>query len=157
MTPKIIDLINVIMKTAQDLVAAERCALFIIDKEKEELWSRLARGASEIRFPMRMGIAGHVAMTGEILNIPDAYSDSRFNRSVDMKTGYRTRNILCIPMRNTKGEVIGVTQVINKTPEGASFSKDDEQQLFSFSALGDIIDLKMPSDLKPFNTSCRYY
>ena len=59
------------MKTAQDLVNAERCAMFLIDREKEELWSRLARGASEIRFPMRLGIAGHVAMTGEVLNIPD--------------------------------------------------------------------------------------
>ena len=70
-TKNVIDLINVIMKTAQDLVNAERCAMFLLDKEKEELWSRLARGASEIRFPMRLGIAGHVAMTGETLNIPD--------------------------------------------------------------------------------------
>ena len=65
------DLINVIMSTAQELVNAERCALFLIDKDKEELWSRVARGASEIRFPMRLGIAGHVATTGETLNIPD--------------------------------------------------------------------------------------
>ncbi len=65
-----------------------------------------------------------------------AYSDSRFNRTVDMKTGYRTRNILCVPMRNATGEIIGVTQVINKLPESSSFGRDDEQQLSSFSALG---------------------
>ena len=53
-----------------------------------------------------------------------------------MKTGYRTRNILCVPMRNGTGEIIGVTQVINKLPEASSFSRDDEQQLCSFSALG---------------------
>ena len=64
-----------------------------------------------------------------------AYADSRFNRSVDMKTGFRTRNILCVPMRNATGEVIGVTQVINKIPDFTGFIKDDEQQLTSFSAL----------------------
>jgi hypothetical protein len=68
------------MKTAQDLVNAERSAMFLIDREKEELWSRMARGASEIRFPMRLGIAGHVAMTGETLIIPDGnFHNSRIS------------------------------------------------------------------------------
>lgn len=65
-----------------------------------------------------------------------AYADSRFNRTVDMKTGYRTRNILCVPMRNATGEILGVTQVINKLPDSSTFNKEDEQQLYSFSALG---------------------
>jgi putative methionine-R-sulfoxide reductase with GAF domain len=129
------ELITVIMQTARELLNAERCALFMLDKEKGELWSTLAQGAGEIRIPMNKGIAGHVAVTGEILNIPDAYHDKRFNRAVDMKTGFRTRNILCMPMRNTQGEVIGVTQVINKLPEGRVFSKEDELLLMAFSSL----------------------
>ncbi|KAJ3417077.1 hypothetical protein HDV05_006936 [Chytridiales sp. JEL 0842] len=129
------DLIRVIMQTAQELLNAERCALFMIDKQKGELWSSLAQGAGEIRVPMGKGIAGHVATTGEVLNIPDAYHDKRFNRSVDMKTGFRTRDILCMPMRNTQGEVIGVTQIINKLPAGSGFSKEDELLLMAFSSL----------------------
>ncbi|KAJ3173290.1 hypothetical protein HK101_011077 [Irineochytrium annulatum] len=129
------DLIKVIMQTAQELLNAERCALFMLDKSKGELWSTLAHGAGEIRIPATKGIAGHVSQTGEILNIPNAYNDRRFNRSVDMKTGFITRNILCMPMRNTQGEIIGVTQVINKLPENSSFSKEDELLLMAFSAL----------------------
>ncbi|KAJ3216146.1 hypothetical protein HDU67_009873 [Dinochytrium kinnereticum] len=129
------DLIRVIMQTAQELLNAERCALFMIDKEKGELWSSLAQSSGEIRIAMNKGIAGHVATTGEVLNIPNAYLDSRFNRSIDMKTGFKTRNILCMPMRNTQGEIIGVTQVINKLPDNLTFTKEDELLLMAFSAL----------------------
>lgn len=65
------DLITVIMRTARDLVTAERCTLFLVDRENEQLWSRVAQGSGEIRLPLGAGIAGHVATTGDILNIPD--------------------------------------------------------------------------------------
>eukprot|EP00842_Homolaphlyctis_polyrhiza_P002737 jgi/Hompol1/3464/HPOL_005231-RA len=129
------DLLHVIMQTTRELVSAERCALFMLDRDREELWSTVAQGSAEIRIPMNKGIAGHVAMTGETLNIPDAYADSRFNREVDMRTGYRTRNILCMPMYDQQHEIIGVTQVINKLPEQIPFTKEDEMQLASFSSL----------------------
>ncbi|KAJ3203839.1 hypothetical protein HDU82_006278 [Entophlyctis luteolus] len=128
-------LVRVVMHTAQELLSAERCALFLVDFKKKELWSSVAEGAGEIRIPINKGIAGHVATTGEILNIPDAYQDPRFNRSVDIKTGFRTRNILCIPMKNAKGQVIGVTQLINKMPEPLIFTAEDEALLTAFSAL----------------------
>ncbi|KAJ3092805.1 hypothetical protein HK102_002372 [Quaeritorhiza haematococci] len=82
-----------------------------------------------------LDLGGHVASTGEVMNIPDAYNDPRFNRSVDQKTGFRTRNILCMPMRNTQGTIIGVTQIINKKPESSTFNKEDELLLMAFSAL----------------------
>ncbi|KAI8914161.1 hypothetical protein EDD86DRAFT_187051 [Gorgonomyces haynaldii] len=130
------DLVHVIMGTARELVTAERCTLFMIDKENQQLWSRVAQGSGEIRLPMsQAGIAGFVATTGEILNIEDAYQDSRFNRSFDIKTGFRTRNILATPMLNSKGEIIGVFQAINKIPDTVSFTKDDVNQITSFSAL----------------------
>ncbi|KAL5038714.1 hypothetical protein BDV3_001937 [Batrachochytrium dendrobatidis] len=129
------DLLPVIMQTARELVTAERCALFMLDREKEELWSTVAQGSAEIRIPMNKGIAGHVSMTGETLNISDAYADSRFNREIDMRTGFRTRNILCIPMFDQNQDIIGVTQVINKLPEQSHFTKEDETQLSSFSSL----------------------
>ncbi|TPX65958.1 hypothetical protein SpCBS45565_g04827 [Spizellomyces sp. 'palustris'] len=129
------DLIKVIMQTSQELLKAERCSLFMVDKEKQELWTTVAQGTEEIRIPINKGIAGHVAMTGTLLNIPNAYKDHRFNRSVDLKTGYRTRNILCMPMKNSSGSVIGVTQIINKLPESAVFSREDEMLGMSFAGL----------------------
>ncbi|KAH6587857.1 hypothetical protein BASA50_011048 [Batrachochytrium salamandrivorans] len=129
------DLLQVIMQAARELVSADRCTLLMLDKEKEELCSTVAQGYTEIRFPMSKGIAGHVVMTGETLNIQNAYTDSRFNRDVDMHTGYHTRNILCVPMLDQHQKIIGVAEMINKLPDDTHFTKEDEAQLSSFSSL----------------------
>lgn len=84
----------------------------------------------EIRFPLGTGIAGQVARTGEVLNIPDAYSDPRFNRSVDQLTGYRTRSILCMPIF-IRGALIGVVQMVNK--RSGTFNKEDEEAFETFA------------------------
>lgn len=111
---------------------ADRCTVFLLDLERGELWSKVALGLSkEIRFPVTKGIAGHVARTGEILNIPDAYNDARFNPEVDKKTGYHTRNLLTMPMRNRNNEIIGVFQVLNK--EDGPFTPADEELLKAIS------------------------
>jgi adenylate cyclase len=108
---------------------ADRCTLFLVDRQTGELWSKVAQGADmkEIRVPRGMGIAGHVAVTGETVNIADAYQDARFNPEVDRRTGYRTHTILCMPLRNDKNEIVGVMQVLNKQ-EGI-FTAEDEQLL----------------------------
>ncbi|TPX54411.1 hypothetical protein CcCBS67573_g09575 [Chytriomyces confervae] len=128
-------LVRVVMQTAQELMNAERGTVFIVDQKKKELWSVMAQGAGEIRVPMTKGIAGFVAMSGEILNIPNAYKDPRFNRAIDIKTGFHTRNILCIPMKSSKGQVIGVAQIINKLPDPSVFTSEDEMLLTAFSSL----------------------
>eukprot|EP01064_Diplonema_japonicum_P034633 TRINITY_DN7244_c7_g1_i1.p1 TRINITY_DN7244_c7_g1~~TRINITY_DN7244_c7_g1_i1.p1 ORF type:complete len:1012 (+),score=253.83 TRINITY_DN7244_c7_g1_i1:158-3037(+) len=121
-----------IMEQAKDLVKCERCALFMVDKEHNQLYSTVAnQTGGEIRFTMSQGIAGHVARTGEIQNIPDAYADERFNIEVDKKTGFVTRNILCMPVVFGK-EVIAVTQLVNKMGSDA-FNTDDEKTLQVFS------------------------
>ncbi|KAI9344248.1 nucleotide cyclase [Obelidium mucronatum] len=84
---------------------------------------------------MNKGIAGYVATSGEVLNIPNAYQDPRFNRAIDIKTGFYTRNILCIPMKSSKGQIIGVAQLINKMPEPMIFTNEDEMLLTAFSSL----------------------
>ena len=106
------DLVVVITK----MLRAERATLFLWDPKTDELYSRVARGGriEEIRIPSASGIAGAAFRDRQVLNIPDAYADPRFNQEVDKKTGYRTRNILCAPLRNRSGEVIGVIQVLNK-------------------------------------------
>jgi signal transduction protein with GAF and PtsI domain len=102
---------------AHTLVDADRCTLFMVDREAEELWSM--QGEVNIRAPLKKGIAGTVASTGELLNIQDAYKDPRFNQDFDKKSGYRTTTILAMPIfgkPNTTDtdNVVGVLQCINK-------------------------------------------
>ena len=127
-------LLELIVRAAARVVEADRCTLFLVDHERGELWSKVAQGVGmkEIRFPMGRGIAGAVAQTNTSVNIPDAYADPRFNQNVDLQTGYRTRSILCIPMRSVVGEVVGVLQALNRL-DGNPFNEEDEELL---SALG---------------------
>ncbi|MDZ7262964.1 MAG: GAF domain-containing protein [candidate division KSB1 bacterium] len=126
-------LLLIIMDEVRKALKADRCTVFLLDRDKKELWSKVAHGERDIRFPSNLGIAGHVVATGDVLNIPDAYADPRFNPEIDKKTGYLTRNILAFPMRNRLGEIMGVFQVLNKY-EG-TFTKQDEQLLDAISAI----------------------
>ncbi|KAL1115639.1 hypothetical protein AAG570_005929 [Ranatra chinensis] len=83
----------------------------------------------EIRIPWGTGIVGFVAETGEPVNIPDAYKDERFNHDVDARTGYKTRSLLCMPIKDINGDVIGVAQVINK--QGESCFNGNDEKIFS--------------------------
>src|SRR5438093_2400849 len=113
------------------LLDADRATIFIVDRERGEIWSRVAlgTGAGEIRQAIGVGIAGLVAATGETINIADAYDDPRFNPEPDRRTGYRTKTLLTFPMTGQNGRVIGVFQVVNKS--GGEFTSDDEDTLSS--------------------------
>ncbi|MEM7652707.1 MAG: GAF domain-containing protein, partial [Pseudomonadota bacterium] len=104
-----------IVKVATSFLNADRGTLFLYDPNTNELWSRVAEGedSRDIRVSIDDGIAGACFQSGETLHIADAYDDDRFNRDVDRKTGYRTRNILCMPIINKHGKAIGVMQVLN--------------------------------------------
>jgi len=124
------------MEEVARILRADRCTVFLLDEEKHELWSIVAMGiekGEEIRFPADKGIAGYVAMSGEVLNIPDAYQDSRFNPEIDKKTGYRTRNMLTMPLNNKNQEIIGVFQVLNK--HDGSFDREDEELLSAITPI----------------------
>ena len=127
-------LLHMIIEETTAVMEAERSSLFLVDREKNEMWAKIAQGVetTEIRFPVGMGIAGTVGKTGEIINIPDAYQDSRFNPEFDRRTGYRTRSILCVPLRNMQGDIIGAVQVLNKR-EGV-FTNDDEALLTALAS-----------------------
>jgi adenylate cyclase len=112
----------------QQLVEADRCTMYIVDKYHQELMSM--HGAVQIRIPITQGIAGEVATKNEIVNIVDAYQDPRFNPDVDKKSGYCTKTILCMPIRNSQNQVVGVLQIINKL--NGVFTQDDVQLLQSF-------------------------
>jgi HD-GYP domain-containing protein (c-di-GMP phosphodiesterase class II) len=122
---QVVKLLGLINDAAARVAEADRCSIFVVDREKGELWTPVAHGTAEIRIPLGAGIAGAVAASGAVVSIPDAYADSRFNPQVDAATGYRTRNILCVPMTNTRGEVVGVIQALNRS-QGPFVAEDQE-------------------------------
>ena len=127
-------LLQKVMAEATRMLGAERSTLFLNDKKTNQLWSQVGRGlgAMQIRLPNHMGIAGTVFTSGKTVNIPHAYADLRFNPTFDRKSGFFTRSILCVPINNKAGEVIGVTQVLNK--KNGSFTTEDESRLKTFTA-----------------------
>ena len=131
-------LLQKIMDTVTRILEADRSTLFLHDEKRNELWSVVAQGIQnvEIRFPSHLGIAGKVFTSGELVNIPDAYASPLFNPAVDKKTGYRTESILCVPVKDKEGKVLGVTQVLNK--KGGPFTVNDENRLNAFSAQASI-------------------
>lgn len=127
-------LLQKIMAAITRMLDAERCTLFINDPKTSELYSYVGQGlgSTSIRLPNHMGIAGTVFTSGQTVNIPYAYADLRFNPSFDKKTGFFTRSILCVPVTNKAGAVIGVTQVLNK--RGGAFNAGDEARLKAFTS-----------------------
>lgn len=126
-------LLDVILETSIKSIGADRGTLYVVDELKSEIWSKAMRGTEviEIRLPIGKGLSGYVAKTGETINIPDAYNDPRFNPEVDKKSGYRTNNMLCMPMRNRDGKIIGVFQMLNK--KGGPFTSQDEEFINALS------------------------
>jgi signal transduction histidine kinase/putative methionine-R-sulfoxide reductase with GAF domain len=109
-------LLELVLGKITDALEAERATLYLLDEAKNELVSRVTQGdaVKQIRLKVGDGIAGHVAESGKTLLVKDAYKDSRFDRSWDLSSGYRTRSILAVPMKNHLGRTIGVVQVLNK-------------------------------------------
>ena len=122
-------LLALIMEKITILMEADRSTLYLFSDDGLELWSKVAQGGEvlEIRLRVGEGIAGWVGQSGETVNIPDAYSDRRFYPAVDVRSGYRTRSILCMPMEARGGARIGVIQVLNKVD--GPFTADDEALL----------------------------
>ncbi|XP_046859882.1 probable 3',5'-cyclic phosphodiesterase pde-5 [Xenia sp. Carnegie-2017] len=131
-----------IMNYAQTLVDADRTSLFLVDSKTDELYARIFDvGGSpeesmaenlkkEIRFPKSKGVAGYVATSGETLNITEAYKDKRFNREIDLQTGYTTKTLLCMPIF-IRGNIIGVVQMVNK--KKGVFTAEDEHSFQTFA------------------------
>ncbi len=113
----------------RDLVVADRCSVWLIDRRWDILWTKVAHGVDKISIPLGSGIAGKAAENDEVIIINDAYSDPRFDKTVDMHTGYRTRNMIAIPYHDPDGNVIGVFQAINKMTEDGNFTEEDVRRL----------------------------
>ena len=128
---------DAVVKEGAKLLNAERAALFMLDDEKQELWSQVATGtAGIIKVPAHAGVVGACLGAKEIINIPDAYSDDRFNRNVDKETGFQTRSILAIAVYGEEGKPIGAIEMINKKNADGSYGifGDNDEQLIKMLA-----------------------
>ncbi len=127
-------LLALIMAKVTELMEADRSTLYLLSEDGQQLWSKVTDGGERVEIRLRVGdgIAGWVAQTREIVNIPDAYADQRFSPAVDLKSGYRTSTILTVPMLGAMGGVVGVLQVLNK--HAGPFKRADEELLTALAA-----------------------
>src|ERR1700757_2763772 len=125
-------LLNLVAREAARLMEADRASIFLLDREKQELWSIVTLDGTQIRFDARLGIAGAAATSGQTINVEDAYQDPRFYKGIDGRTGFRTWSLLVMPLRNYEGKIIGTFQVLNK--KRGTFTKDDEEILQALAA-----------------------
>lgn len=127
-----------VMKNGTDLFMVERASLFMLDKEKNELWSQVATGTKGIiKVDADSGIIGACVKEGNLVNVPDAYEDERFNPDVDQSTSFRTKNILAMPVKDSENEIIGVIEIMNKKAsdgKDGTFTADDERMLQMMSS-----------------------
>lgn len=113
----------------RSLVQADRCSLWLIDSDTNELWTKVAHGVKQLRIPIGAGFVGYSVKSGEALLVEDAYADERFDRRSDNLTHYRTTSVMTVPLRDGNGKVMGVYQAINKKGDSAVFSKQDLERL----------------------------
>src|SRR5258708_6612520 len=126
-------LLDLIAREATSLLNCDRASIFLLDRERNELWSKVALGSDEIlRFDAHRGIAGQTVLTGNIINVRDAYSDPRFYTAIDDHTGYRTRTLLAVGVRNQQGEIIGAFEALNK--HSGVFTPRDEESLTALAS-----------------------
>lgn len=140
-----------------ELMNAERVSLFMVDHCRGELWSKVASGGGaeplEIRFPLGAGLAGRVARDGIVVNTLDAYQEPDFNHDVDLQTGFRTRAVLCVPLRTRNREVFAVAELLNKRGGGA-FTGDDEKRFIDFAqSMGLIVEAWWRMTMQPSEAS----
>jgi phosphoserine phosphatase RsbU/P len=127
------ELLNIILQLTTRHTGAERGTVFLVDRERNEIWSLVGLGLDqhEIRLPINKGVAGWVAEHGEVVNLADAYTDPRFESEVDLRLGFRTKSLLCLPILSKADETIGVLQLLNK--KTGPFTTADENLLRAIS------------------------
>ncbi len=127
------ELLTALVRKIARAMRADRGTLYLLDRDRGELFSKAADlpELQEIRLRVGQGVAGHVAKTGQTLNVPTTTDDERFYAGVDERTGYETRSILAVPLHDSEGGIIGVVQLLNK--ESGAFTRDDEVTLVALA------------------------
>lgn len=126
------ELLQTIGTHAAELLEADGCTIYLVDADTQQLWF-VDESGEESRFPIHAGIPGHVATTGTVLSVHDAYKDPRFNRERDLNRNRRTKSLLAMPIRNNQNNIVGVAEVTNKH-DAPMFDSEDEDLLQAFAA-----------------------
>ena len=130
---------SLITREAKELLQADRVSIFLFDRDNCELWSAISQEGKIMRFDARLGIAGAVALSGQTINVVDAYQHPLFYKEVDVETGYQTDTLLAVPLHSLDGAVIGVGEATNKL--GGSFTAEDAEILATLAArLADVLE-----------------
>lgn len=122
---KLDNLLMLMADLGRQLIVADRCTLWIYDKNNNELWTKVAHGIDKIRIPADTGVVGHVIETKNEYFTNDPYSDPRFNKTVDKETGYKTKALLALPLFDNEGNIFGAYQAVNKMTSDAEFTEND--------------------------------
>nr|WP_275900941.1 HD domain-containing phosphohydrolase [Paenibacillus periandrae] len=129
-------LIMLMADMGREMIVSDRCTVWLIDKQNNELYSTVAHGVPQLRLPRDAGLVGHSITTGQPIFIEDAYKNTEFKDvlesgaiAMDLKTGYRTKALMVIPFRNNEGEIMGAYQAVNKLTAEEQFSKKDLEHL----------------------------
>ena len=115
--------LDLIADEAKELLNADRCSIFIVDEEDKMLWTKVANGMGRIVLCLDSGIVGDTYMKKEPQLVNNPYEDERFLQNIDKKSGYVTRNMITTPIYNSKREIIGIIQLLNKSR--GDFNEDD--------------------------------
>lgn len=120
----------------REMIVSDRCTVWLVDEQRDELWTRVAHGVNELRIPRSAGLVGMSISRGEAIFIDDAYSNKEFKKDLqngalntDKQTGYRTKALMVIPFRDSEGKIMGAYQAINKMTESQTFSQRDLEYL----------------------------
>ncbi len=137
----LIEGLHFISKNAKEIISSDRCSIFIYNIEENELWTTLSDGVEKIVIPFDMGIVGHTIKVGKSIMENDPYDNPNFLSDVDMETGYYTQNLLTAPIFNSKREIVGVLQLLNK--DGGFDKKDVEFITFFSHYISGFIELEI--------------
>ena len=144
------DILMVLANMGRALSSSDRCSVWIVDKEKQEIWTKVAHGIDAIRIPIDSGIVGSAIATGKKIIIDDVYKDDRFNPEIDKKTGYHTKSMMVIPMFDNEDEIIGAFQAINHKYGEDVFDERDMQRLMLAStyAAETLLSAKLTNEIE---------
>ncbi len=113
---------------AKEIIGANRCSIFINDLRTDELWTTIADGMEKIIIPSDSGIVGRTISERKPLIVNEPYKDPDFLTQIDKESGFITQNLVTAPIFNSKREIIGVLELLNK--EGGFKSEDAKFMIF---------------------------
>lgn len=123
--------LELIAKEAKKLLNTERCSIFIVDKEEEILWTKLSDGIGRIVLSLDAGIVGDTYKKQSAQIVNDPYNDARFLQIIDKKSGYTTKNIISVPIFDSKRDIIGIIELLNKSRD--NFNEEDLETVSFFA------------------------